>query len=148
MSLRVAVAAPFKRAGRETLAEQSFVVDLAVDRNWVSPDQAKRLVELGQKQGLLETEGDDLVATFDVSDLTIPEGFTPDETLFHERSPVEIVIDALVEDGIERRQAVASINTLQQDLGITAGAAAVVRARQAGLAVPTAESTVEAELRS
>ncbi len=148
MSLRVAVAAPFKRKGRERLTEQAFVVDLAVDRNWVSPDQAKRLVELGTSRGLLEAEDDDLLLTFDAASVTIPDGFTPNESLFQTRSPVEIVIDALVESGTDRRDAVASINGLQQDLSVTAGTAAVLRARQAGLDVPEAVTTVETELRS
>ncbi|MDZ7850225.1 MAG: DUF2240 family protein [Halodesulfurarchaeum sp.] len=146
MSLRVAVAAPFKRSGRDRLAEQAFVVDLAVDRNWVSPDQAKRLVELGTSRGLLEAEADDLVATFDVTEVTIPDGFTPEETLFQRRSPVEVVIDALVDAGTDRREAVASINALQQDLSITAGTAAVLRARGAGLDVPEAEADVKREV--
>ncbi|MFB6085342.1 MAG: DUF2240 family protein [Halodesulfurarchaeum sp.] len=148
MSLRVAVAAPFKRAGRDRLAEQAFVVDLAVDRNWVSPDQAKRLVELGTARGLLEREADDLLVTFDAAEQPIPEGFTPDETLFQRRSPVEVVIDALVEAGTDRREAVASINGLQQELSITAGTAAVLHARRAGLEVPEAETDVKRELRS
>ncbi|MEF8772503.1 DUF2240 family protein [Halodesulfurarchaeum sp.] len=148
MSLRIAVAAPFKRAGREQLSEQSFVVDLAVERNWVSPDQAKRLVELGRKRGLLETAEDDLVAMFDVTSVTVPDGFMPDESLFQERSPVEIVIDALVEVGTDRRAAVASINTLQQELSVTAGTAAVLRARQVGRDVPEAVTGAKAELRS
>lgn len=148
MSLRVAVAAPFKRAGREELAEQSFVVDLAVDRNWVSPDQAKHLVELATRRGLLERTDAGLVATFDVNDVAIPDGYTPDERLFQERSPVEIVIEALVEDGTDRRAAVASINELQEALSVTSGAAAVLRARQAGLDVPEAVSQVRTELRS
>jgi len=148
MSLQVAVAAPFKRAGREHLTEQAVVVDLAVDRNWVSPDQAKRLVELGVSRGLLEQDEDGLRATFDVQDIEIPEGYTPDERLFQERSPVEVVIEALEETGVDRREAVASINDLQGRLGVTAGAAAVLRARQAGVSVPDAVTSVETELRS
>jgi hypothetical protein len=148
MSLQVAVAAPFERAGRETLTEQAIVVDLAVDRNWVSPDQAKRLVELGVQRGLLERDEDGLRATFDVQAVEIPDGYTPDERLFQERSPVELVIEALEETGIDRREAAASINDLQGRLGVTAGAAAVLRARQAGVSVPEAVTTVETELRS
>jgi hypothetical protein len=148
MSLQVAVAAPFKRAGRERLTEQAVVVDLAVDRNWVSPDQAKRLVELGVSRGLLDRDEEGLRATVDVQAVEIPDGFTPDERLFQERSPVEVVIEALEEAGIERREAVASINDLQGRLGVTAGAAAVLRARQAGVSVPEALTSVDTELRS
>lgn len=148
MSLQVALGAPFDSVGRAELTEQEIVVDLAVDRNWVSPDQAKRLVELGRKRGLLDRDGEDLRATFDVADVEIPEGYTPDERLFQERSPVEVVIEALEEAGIDRREAVASINELQDRLSITAGAAAVLRARRAGLSVPDAATAVEAELTS
>jgi len=46
MSLRVAVAAPFKQKGRTRIAEQAFVVSLSLDRDWMSPDQAKRLLDV------------------------------------------------------------------------------------------------------
>lgn len=147
MSLRVTVAAPFKREGRSRLRKQTFVVDLAIDRNWVSPDQAKRLADLAQRRGLLETDEGDLVATFDLEAVTIPEGFTPDERIFQERAPFEVVVDALEADGFERRGAVAGINTLQDELQITADAAAVVFARRHGLAVEDAADRVAAALR-
>ncbi|MFB6110467.1 MAG: DUF2240 family protein [Halodesulfurarchaeum sp.] len=148
MSLRVAVAAPFKQAGRDRLSEQAFVVDLAVDRNWVSPDQAKRLIELGTRRDLLREDAGELVVAFDPADVTVPEGFVPEETLFQERSPVESVIESLVEAGRDRRTAVASINAIQEELSVTAGTAAVLAARRAGIEVPDIAAQVGTELRS
>ncbi|MGM0371542.1 MAG: DUF2240 family protein [Halobacteriota archaeon] len=148
MSLRVAVAAPFQRAGRDQLTEQAFVVDLAVDRNWVSPDQAKKLIELGQKRGLLQATDEGLQATFDPASVTVPDGFVPDETLFQDRSPVEAVIDTLVASGRERRETVAAINSLQQSLSVTAGTAAVLHARRSGVDVSEIATEVNTELRS
>ncbi|MDR5655865.1 DUF2240 family protein [Halodesulfurarchaeum sp. HSR-GB] len=148
MSLRVAVAAPFQRAGREQLSEQAFVVDLAVDRNWVSPDQAKTLIELGRKRGLLQSVDEELQATFDPTSVTVPDGFVPDETLFQDRSPIEAIIDTLVASGLDRRETVAAINTLQESLSVTAGTAGVLYARKRGVDVSEIATEVNTELRS
>ena len=86
MSLRRAVAAPFRANGRDRLAESAFVVDLSLDRDWFSPDQAKRLIDVAASEGLVSREDGELVVAFDVDDVTIPEGFRPDESIIQERS--------------------------------------------------------------
>lgn len=138
MSLRVAVGAPFVSEGRDRLGEHEFVVALSLDRDWMSPDQAKRLIDVATGEGLLTREDGDLVATFDTEDVTVPEEFTPDESLFRERSAFETVLDALVADGVQRQDAVAAVNALQRDLGVTADVAAVLHARREGLTVDDA----------
>jgi len=54
MSLEVAVAVPFQQAATRRLGEGEFVVALSLDREWFSPDQAKRLVDVAVGRGLLE----------------------------------------------------------------------------------------------
>lgn len=135
MSLRVVVAAPFKGTGRDRMGEQAFVVALSLDRDWVSPDQAKRLVDIGERSGLLDRDGEELVATFPYDEVTIPEDFEPDASIFRERSVFERVLDALVDDGMERQAAVAAINERQQSLGVVAEVAAVLTARAVGVDV-------------
>ena len=146
MSLRTVVAAPFLGKGRTRLAESEFVVALSLDRDWFSPDQAARVVDLAVGSGLLDREDDDLVPTFDPDDVTVPGGFAPDESLLVERSPFEQVVDALVADGVEKREAVAGINRLQADLDVTIEAAAVVFARRRSVAVPEAAASARAAL--
>lgn len=138
MSLRVAVGAPFVQKGKAEIGEHEFVVALSLDRDWMSPDQAKRLLDVGVREGLLRREDGQVSTTFDTSDLEIPEEFTPDESLFRERSAFERVLDDLVADGHDRQQTVAAINDLQGGLGVTADAAAVVYARRHGLPVEDA----------
>ncbi|QLG48764.1 DUF2240 family protein [Natrinema halophilum] len=150
MSLRVAVAAPFIQNGTRRLKENEFVVALSLDRDWFSPDQSKRLIDVATRDGLLERNGDGLTVTFDPASVTVPEEFVPDEDLLQERSAFERVLDSLVADGMEKHEAVGAINTLQQDLGLTIEAAAVVYARREGLAIddlaPIArEAILEAE---
>lgn len=135
MSLRRAVAAPFQQRGVDSMSESEFVVALSLDRDWFSPDQAKTLVDVATGEGLLEREGDDVAAAFDAGAVEIPDGFVPDESVVQERSTFERVLDAVVEKGVEKQEAVASINRLQADLGVHIEAAAVLYARQQGVDV-------------
>ncbi|NGM69124.1 DUF2240 family protein [Natronolimnobius sp. AArcel1] len=146
MSLRVAVAAPFIQNGTTRLEEGEFVVALSLDRDWFSPDQAKRLIDVATQDGLLEHDGNDLLVTFETSEVTIPDEFVPNDDILAERSAFERVLDQLVAAGAEKHEAVGAINTLQHELGITIEAAAVVYARREGLEVddiaPVARATI------
>lgn len=133
MGLRVVVAAPFRQRGRDRLAESEFVVALSLDRNWYSPDQASRILDLAVARGLLAREDGDFVAQFDPDSVEIPSGFVPDESLLVERSPFERAVETLVSEGMDKREAVAGINRVQADLAITVDAAAVVFVRRAGI---------------
>lgn len=135
MSLRVAVAAPFQGAGTRRMEESAFVVALSLDRDWFSPDQAKRLIDVAVGEGLLERTDAGLEAAFAVESVEIPEEFSPGEELLAERSPFERLLDTIVAEGIERRVAVARINELQRRLGVTIEVAAVVLARREGIDV-------------
>ncbi|MFC6768235.1 DUF2240 family protein [Natrinema soli] len=135
MSLRVAVAAPFIQHGARRLKENEVVVALSLDRDWFSPDQAKRLIDIATQEGLLERGDDGLEVTFDPATVTVPEEFAPNEDLLQERSAFERVLDSLVAEGVEKHEAVGAINTLQQELGLSIEAAAVIYARREGLAV-------------
>jgi hypothetical protein len=146
VSLRVAVAAPFRQRGTDRLAESEFVVALSLDRDWFSPDQAKRMVDVATGEGLLERADGELSPTFDPNGVEVPEGFVPDDDVLRERSTFERVLDALVDAGAEKHEAVAAINELQQRLGVTVAAAAVVYGRREGVDVANAASTAMTEL--
>ena len=146
MSLKTAVAAPFRKRGTDRMAESEFVVALSLDRNWFSPDQAKTLVDVATSEGLLEREDDALVVGFDAASTAIPDGFRPGEEILQSRSTFEQVLDSVVEAGIEKQTAVAGVNTLQSDLGVTLDAAAVVYARSEGVDVEGIAAEVREEL--
>ena len=135
MSLKTAVAAPYRQRGTDRMAESEFVVALSLDRNWFSPDQAKTLVDVATSEGLLERDGDALVVGFDAASTAVPEGFQPGEEILQSRSTFERLLDAIVEAGVEKQTAVAEINKLQSELGVTLDVAAVVYARREGVPV-------------
>ncbi|MEF8869524.1 MAG: DUF2240 family protein [Haloarculaceae archaeon] len=148
MSLRVVVAAPFRRNGRERLSENDFIVDLSMKRRWFTPEQAQRVVDVALSEGLVERgDADSLVASFDPREVSIPEGFSPDESVVQRRSTFERVLDSLTDAGFEKQESVAGVNRLQADLEVTVEAAAVLYARRQGLDVgPLAERAL-ADLR-
>ena len=133
MSLEIAVAVPFRQEGTDRLGEGEFVVALSLDRDWFSPDQAKRLVDIAQGRGLLAEEEGALRARFDPADVEVPEGFVPDESILREQSTFERVLEALVDAGVEKRDAVAAINDRQRRLGVANEAAAILVAREHGI---------------
>ncbi|MFB6297511.1 MAG: DUF2240 family protein [Salinirussus sp.] len=146
MSLRQAVAAPFRQRGVDRLRESEFVVALSLDRDWFSPDQAQRLVDVAATEGLLTHDDDSVVATFDPAAVEIPEGFVPDETILQERTVFERTLATIVDDGTDKQTAVADINRLQADLGVTVEAAALLYARRQGLDVAQLAERARSEL--
>jgi hypothetical protein len=146
MSLRRAVAAPFRQRGVDRMNESEFVVALSLDRDWFSPDQSKRLVDVATGEGLLDRDGDDIVASFDVGTVDIPEDFVPDESVIQERSVFEQVLDSVVDTGVEKQTAVADINRLQSELAVTIEAAAVLYARRNGVDVGGLAANERSEL--
>ncbi|MFB6091802.1 MAG: DUF2240 family protein [Haloquadratum sp.] len=147
MSLEVTVAVPFKQDGTERLGEGQFVVALSLDRDWFSPDQAQRLIDVAAGRGLLAREGDDVVAQFDPADVDVPEEYEPDQSLLREQSAFERILDALVAAGHDKQDAVAAVNEKQRRLGVSVEAAAALYARQHDIDVADAARKAKESLR-
>mgnify|MGYP002761749155 FL=1 len=146
MSLEVAVAVPFRQQGTDRLGEGAFVVALSLDREWFSPDQAKRLVDVAIGRGLLKKVDSDLVATFDIDAVDVPSNYTPDTSILREQSTFEQLLDRMTDAGMAKQEAVAAANETQRRLGITLEAAAVLVATREGIDVDAAARAVRAEL--
>ncbi len=146
MSLEATVAAPFQWHATERLGEGEFVVALSLEREWFSPDQAKRLVDVAVGRGLVNKDDGDLVARFEPSDVTVPEEFRPSEEVLREQSTFETALDTIIDAGVEKQRAVAAINERQRTLAITIEAAAVLYAKEQGAAVDRLAEDVRTEL--
>lgn len=146
MSLDVAVAVPFRQQGKTRLGEGAFVVALSLDRDWFSPDQAKRLIDVAAGRGLVAREDGEVVAQFDPSAVEVPENFTPDASILREQSTFEMVLDALVAAGHQKQEVVATVNEQQRDLGVTLETAAILYARRNGVDVADAAEKARNEL--
>lgn len=146
MSLEVAVAVPFKQRGTDRLGEGEFVVALSLDRDWFSPDQAKRLIDVAAGRGLVAREDGDVVASFDPAAVSVPEEYEPDQSVLREQSAFERMLDALVAAGHDKQEAVAGVNELQRELAVSVEAAAAVYAKRRGVDVSDAAAKAASEL--
>ena len=130
MSLQRVVAAPFKRAGTTVLSEHEFVVAISLHRDWFSPDQAKRVIDVASTNGLLDQTEDGLSPTFEPTTVTIPRSFEPDEAVLATKSVFESMLEHIVAAGIDKQEAVGEINRLQRECNVAIEAAAGLYAAQ------------------
>lgn len=146
VTLRLVVAAPFLWAGNETLEESEFVVALSLDRNWFSPDQAKRVIDLAVAEGILKRNETRLMLTVDIDSVELPDGFSPDDSVLSGTSTFERLLDRIVDSDRDKRAVVAEINRLQRNLGITLEAAALLYATREEIEVDDLAEQVKRDL--
>lgn len=136
MSLRIAVAAPFKQMHRSDLDKNQFVFFLALDRKWMNVDQAHAVLRLAASSGLVRIDGGKVSPLFDVSSVTIPLGFRPGEEIFSSPDPChDLVARIAAQTGRTENEVVAEMNrTIEEfDGNLRAEAAAVLLARTYGV---------------
>lgn len=146
MSRRRVLAAGFKHHGSETLSETELVAAIALERGWYAPDEVRRLIDSALAAGELEGDAQGLNPTFDIGEITIPSGYEPPADLTEEATPFEQVISRLESAGFDKRDAVASINRLQTNTGLTSDAAALVYAHSEGIDVRSDAERIANEL--
>lgn len=138
MSLRRVVAAPFLRRETDEATRAEFIYSLTRDADWFDTDEAEKVLETGVEEGLLKADGDDVRPAFDVSEVDVPDGFSPSarSLIGENRGVFERTVDRLVEAGHDKREAVAEINRRHAEMGdVGVQAAALIVAKQKGLSV-------------
>lgn len=115
--LTYTVSMPFLRKGKDALKESEFVLALSIDLNWFTPEQAKNVLNLAEKSGLLKKEGEMIHPAFDISGVNIPSGFKPEPASFDKKTLFDVVTDRIISGtGIEKRKVIALINKKQEEL--------------------------------
>ena len=138
MSVRIAVAAPFKHMRKERLQRSEFVFYIAIDRKWMNKEQANQLLERAKSEGLVEMEGGAIRPLFDVAEVSIPLGFKPTSDILVTENPSEDLIGRIAAaTGRPAQEIVAELHrvvTDQFDGNLRVEAAAVILARKYGVA--------------
>lgn len=138
MTLRTAVAAPFRHMHREQLRRPEFIYFLAIDRRWMSRDQAGALISIAIRAGLLKEEGGALVPTFRPAEVEIPLGFRPSEDIFlQEENYCETLMVRIAEArGVSEQEVAKEITAItgeEFDGLLLPEAGAVILARKYGV---------------
>ena len=78
MTLRLAVAAPYKHTRKTMMRKNELIYYYALDRKWMSTEQANQLLKRAEEEGLLSLENGQYTPLFDLSGLTLPVVGTDD----------------------------------------------------------------------
>ncbi|MDD4566881.1 hypothetical protein L21_1450 [Methanoculleus chikugoensis] len=139
MSVRIAVAAPFKHMRKDRLQKSEFVFYIAIDRKWMNKEQVNQLLERAKAEGLIEVDGGAIRPLFNLADVSIPLGFKPtSDVLATAESPYEELIGRIVAaTGKPPQEVVAELHRIVADNfdgNIRVEAAVVILAKMYGVA--------------
>ena len=113
MTLRTTIAAPFRHTRKTGMRKNELVYYFALDRKWMSTDQANLLLRRGVEEGLLKQENGVYSVLFDPATVTIPVGFRPGSAIFEQNDPAQEMIGRIAKArGIPETDVVAEMNLL------------------------------------
>lgn len=113
MTLRLAVAAPFRHTRKTAMRKNELVYYYALDRKWMSTEQANLLLKRAEEEGLLGLVNGMYTPRFDISGLTIPVGFKPSSGIFERHDPVQELIGRIARArSLEETDVVADMNRI------------------------------------
>ncbi|WP_292370440.1 DUF2240 family protein [Methanoregula sp. UBA64] len=138
MTLEITVAAPFKHTRKTGMRKNELVYYYALDRKWMSTEQAAVLLMRGEEAGLLGLENGVYTIRIDPSAVTIPIGFKPSSSIFEANDPAQELIGRIVKArGVPETEVVAEMNKVireQFDNNLLPPAALVLLAKKYGVA--------------
>lgn len=74
------------------MRKNELVYYYALDRKWMSTDQANQLLRRAEEEGFLSLENGMFIPRFDLSAITIPIGFKPTSAIFERNDPSQELI--------------------------------------------------------
>jgi hypothetical protein len=137
VTLRLAVAAPFKHTRKNGMRKNELVYYYALDRKWMSTEQANLLLKRAEEEGLLDLVNGLYSPRFDIAGLTLPVGFKPSSGIFERHDPVQDLIGRIARArNLEETDVVAEMNRIireNYDMYLLPPAALVLLARSYGI---------------
>lgn len=134
MTLEITVAAPFKHTRKTGMRKNELVYYYALDRKWMSTDQAAALLKRGEEAGLLSLENGVYTIRIDPSAVTIPIGFKPSSSVFDAHDPAQELIGRIQKArNVPETEVVAEMNKVireQFDNNLLPPAALVLLAKK------------------
>lgn len=151
MTLRITVAAPFRHTRKTALRRNELVYYYALDRKWMSTDQAAVLLRRAEEAGLLRQENGLFSILFDPATEIIPIGFRPTSAIFEANDPAQELIGRIMKArGVPETDVVAEMNRIiREQFGgnLQPPAALVLLAKKYGVPYEDLRETLVAAVR-
>jgi hypothetical protein len=78
------------------MRKNELVYYYALDRKWMSTDQANQLLRRAEEEGLMSLDNGLYTPRFDLGAITIPIGFKPTSAIFERNDPSQVLIGRIV----------------------------------------------------
>ena len=135
----IAIAFLYNRSGKEELSFSDLYLNLSMDLNWFTPDDAKAFVNMSINQKLLIKKGDLLKPNFDFKQIVVPVGFFPSKKLF-EKKVVEdnkdvdffenMVRQIIKKTKIDEKEVIGKIQDIANERNLTKEVAALLLGKE------------------
>ncbi|MGA1866155.1 MAG: DUF2240 family protein [Thermoplasmatota archaeon] len=127
--LRKILAAIFRLGKGTTLSRTEMVNLMIYNLRWFDPEGARKVIQAGSQSGLLRTGTDGQMSpTFEMTDVENDIGWEPPKDIDLAkmvRPLIERLINAVEEAGMDKKEAVRSINRTSEELVLLFPAAAI-----------------------
>jgi len=111
VTLKTTIAAPFRHTRKSGMKKNELVYYYALDRKWMSTEQANQLLRRAEEDGLLKQENGLFLPAFDTATVTIPVGFKPTSAIFERNDPMQELIGRIArERKVEETEIVVEMN--------------------------------------
>lgn len=113
MTIRIALAAPFKHTRKTGMRKNELVYYYALDRKWMSTEQANLLLRRAEEEGLIRQENGVFTPRFDLAEVSIPVGFKPTSAIFERNDPTQELIQRIVQTkNMQETEVVSEMNRI------------------------------------
>ena len=145
----VCTAAFFRNKGKNVITENEFLMVISMDLHWMPYGKAKVLLGELLSRKILIKNGEFLKPSFEISDIDVPVAYRPSDDLVsslvqkkEERPAPKAVqsddllpsmINAAVQNGVEKRDFISESNAVSKKLDIDMLAAALIILRDKGV---------------
>jgi hypothetical protein len=98
------------------MKKNELVYYYALDRKWMSTEQANQLLRRAEEDGLLRQENGVYSPQFNTADVNIPVGFKPTSVIFERNDPTQELIGRIARARkVEETEIVAEMNRVIKD---------------------------------
>ncbi|MCK9632336.1 MAG: DUF2240 family protein [Methanoregula sp.] len=116
MTLRTTIVAPFRHTRKTGMRKNELVYYFALDRKWMSTEQANQLLRRAEEDGLVRQDNGTYSLTFDSAEVTIPIGFKPTSAIFERNDPTQELIGRIAKvRNVDETEIVAEMNRVIKD---------------------------------
>jgi hypothetical protein len=98
------------------MRKNELVYYYALDRKWMSTEQANLLLKRAEEDGLLSQQNGVYSPRFDIAEITIPVGFKPTSSVFDQNDPAQELIGRIAQaKGLLETEVVSEMNRIIKD---------------------------------